>query len=133
MVGFGSLFSNIQIAHTDPHTGSSTNIRVPIHYAPQEKFIQRLLQPSSITPGTRVELQVPIISFMMNSITPDPGRRLPRLATIKDCNSKQINSQTPFFCFIIFIRIYTRYAILKYYILVTYGIFTILLNSRYNF
>lgn len=78
VVGFGSLFNNIQIAHTDPDTSSSTNIRVPIHYGPQEKFIQRLLQPSSITPGTRIELQVPVISFIMNSVASDPSRRLSR-------------------------------------------------------
>jgi hypothetical protein len=80
IVAFGSLFSNIEVAHTDPDTGTPTNIRVPVHYSPQEKFIQRLLQPSSITPGTRVEIQVPIISFIMNTITPDPSRRLGRYA-----------------------------------------------------
>jgi hypothetical protein len=95
VVGFGSLFSNIQIAHIDPDTNVSTNIRVPIHYAPQEKFIQRLLQPSSITPGTRVEIQVPIISFIMNSVTSDPGRRLPRIASATNCNGKSVNSQIP--------------------------------------
>lgn len=80
IVSFGSLFSNIEVAHTDPDTGTPTNIRVPVHYSPQEKFIQRLLQPSSITSGTRVELQVPIISFIMNTISPDPSRRLGRFA-----------------------------------------------------
>jgi len=80
IVAFGSLFSNIEVAHTDPDTGTPTNIRVPVHYSPQEKFIQRLLQPSSITPGTRVEIQVPIISFIMNTIAPDPSRRLGRYA-----------------------------------------------------
>lgn len=80
IVSFGSLFSNIEVAHIDPDTATPTNIRVPVHYSPQEKFIQRLLQPSSITPGTRVEIQVPIISFIMNTITPDPSRRLGRFA-----------------------------------------------------
>ena len=95
VVGFGSLFSNIQIAHIDPDTSGSTNIRVPVHYAPQEKFIQRLLQPSSITPGTRVEIQVPIISFIMNSVTSDPGRRLPRIGAPSNCNGFVTNSQIP--------------------------------------
>jgi hypothetical protein len=95
VVGFGSLFSNIQVAHIDPDTGVSTNIRVPIHYAPQEKFIQRLLQPSSITPGTRIELQVPVISFMMNSVTSDPGRRLPRIGIAPGCSSSGVSSQIP--------------------------------------
>lgn len=78
VVGFGSLFSNIEVQHIDPDTGNSFQIRVPIHYAPQEKFIQRLLQPSSITDGTRVEIQLPIISFIMSQVTPDPSRRLGR-------------------------------------------------------
>jgi hypothetical protein len=80
VVSFGSLFSNIEIGHVDPDTGNTTNIRVPVHYSPQEKFIQRLLQPSSITPGTRIEIQVPIISYIINSITPDPSRRFNRFA-----------------------------------------------------
>lgn len=78
VVAFGSLFSNIEVTHVDPDSGNPTNIRVPIHYSSQEKFIQRLLQPSSISTGTRVELQVPIISFNMNNIVADPGRRLGR-------------------------------------------------------
>ena len=80
VVAFGSLFSNIEVAHVDPDTENPSNIRVRRLYSPQEKFIQRLLQPSSITPGTRIEIQVPIISYIVNSISPDPGRRLNRFA-----------------------------------------------------
>jgi hypothetical protein len=81
VVGFGSLFSNIEISHKDPDTGDPFQIRVPVHYAPQEKFIQRLLQPSSITDGTRIEIQVPIISFMMSNISPDHSRKFGRYAS----------------------------------------------------
>lgn len=100
VVGFGALFSNIDVAHTDPDGGAPIKIRVPIHYASQEKFIQRLLQPSSITPGTRIETQLPIISFMMNNISPDPSRRLGRFANnsnINGCQSSgsKIATQTP--------------------------------------
>lgn len=100
VVGFGALFSNIDVEHADPDNGTPIKIRVPIHYASQEKFIQRLLQPSSITPGTRIEIQVPIISFMMNSISPDPSRRLGRFSNnsnINGCQStgSKIATQTP--------------------------------------
>jgi hypothetical protein len=100
VVGFGALFSNIDVEHTDPDNVTPIKIRVPIHYASQEKFIQRLLQPSSITPGTRIETQVPIISFMMNSISPDPSRRLGRFSNnsnINGCQSSgsKIATQTP--------------------------------------
>lgn len=103
VVGFGSLFSNIEIQHKDPDNGNPFLIRVPVHYAPQEKFIQRLLQPSSITEGTRIEIQVPIISFMMSSVSPDPSRRLGRYALntnqsvngVCQANGNKIKSQIP--------------------------------------
>jgi hypothetical protein len=89
IVGFGSLFGNIEVAHIDPETANPFNIRVPIHYAPQEKFIQRLLQPSSITPGTRIETQLPIISFIMTNVAADPSRRMSRFA-----NNSNLNGQS---------------------------------------
>lgn len=103
IVGFGSLFSNIIIRHQDPGTSNNVNIQVPIHYAPQEKFIQRLLQPSSISDGTRIEIQVPVISFIMNSVSADPSRRLSRLALNANTQSggscsasgNQIKTQLP--------------------------------------
>jgi hypothetical protein len=104
VVGFGSLFSKIEVARIEPDTSTSFNIRVPIHYSPQEKFIQRLLQPSSITDGTRIETQLPIISYIINTIVPDPTRRLNRIAPILNltnvngtCQSSgtQIGSKIP--------------------------------------
>ena len=103
VVGFGALFQNIQVAHLDPVTEQPFNIRVPIHYSAQEKFIQRLLQPSSITEGTRIEFQLPIMSFVMNSIVADPGRRISRFASninlqngeSCDFEGKKIQTQIP--------------------------------------
>lgn len=103
VVGFGALFNNIEVSHTDPDTGSPFNIRVPIQYAPQEKFIQRLLNPSSITDGTRIEFQVPAMSFIMTSISPDASRRIGRYASNINnssggncqANGNQIKAQIP--------------------------------------
>lgn len=75
VVAFGSLFNSIKVEHTNPDGGEPIQIRVPISYAPQEKFIQRLLKPSSIDDGTRIETQLPLMSYIINSITPDPSRR----------------------------------------------------------
>lgn len=76
VVGFGSLFSNIDVQHVNPDDSNTPlTIRVPITYAPQEKFIRRLLETSSINDGTRIENQLPRLSYMMSSITPDPSRR----------------------------------------------------------
>lgn len=82
VVGFGNLFSEIYVHHENGTNGSEepTKIQVPITYASQEKFIQRLLNPSSITDGTRIENQLPRISFIMNNIVPDPSRRRVRFS-----------------------------------------------------
>lgn len=77
VVGFGTLFSNIYVSHDDPAGGTKT-LEVPLTYSSQEKFIQRLLNPSSITDGTRIETQLPRMSFHLTNITPDPSRRRTR-------------------------------------------------------
>lgn len=75
VVAFGSLFSNIYVEHENPDGGNDLRIRVPISYAPQEKFVQRWLQPSSIDDTTRIEKQLPVMSYIMNNVIPDPSRR----------------------------------------------------------
>lgn len=83
IVGFGSLFSNIYVEH-EVENASPLKIEVPLQYSSQEKFIQRLFNPSSIVDGTRIETQLPRMSFIMNNITPDPGRRKGRLVPTKN-------------------------------------------------
>jgi len=80
VVAFGSLFNNIMVEHVNPDGGNALQIRVPISYAPQEKFVQRLLQPSSIDDTTRIEKQLPVMSYIINTITPDPSRRRSKFA-----------------------------------------------------
>lgn len=76
VVGFGSLFSEMMVRHANPDDENNPfQIRVPITYAPQEKFIRRLLETSSINDGTRIETQLPRLSYMMTSVTSDPNRR----------------------------------------------------------
>ena len=75
VVGFGSLFTNIYVEHTNQNDEVNTQIKVPITYAPQEKFIRRLLEPSSIDNTTRIENQLPRMSYIMTNIQADPSRR----------------------------------------------------------
>lgn len=78
IIGFGSFFSNIYVEH-EVESGNPLRIEVPLQYSSQEKFIQRLFNPSSIVDGTRIETQLPRMSFIMNNIVPDPSRRKGRL------------------------------------------------------
>lgn len=75
VVAFGSLFSDIVVEHPNSDNVNS-QIKVPITYAPQEKFIRRLLEPSSITDNTRIENQLPRLSYIMSGVNIDASRRL---------------------------------------------------------
>jgi len=87
VIGFGSLFNNIEVEHANPDDPNTPlKIRVPITYAPQEKFIRRYLETSSINDGTRIENQLPRLSYMMSSVTPDPSRRRNRANTVASNN-----------------------------------------------
>lgn len=87
VVGFGSLFNNIYVEHANPDNANDPiAIRVPITYAPQEKFIRRLLEPSSIADGTRIETQLPKLSYIMNSIKPDASRRRNKFSPVSNFN-----------------------------------------------
>jgi hypothetical protein len=105
VVGFGTLFNSIYVEHANPDTPAQPiKIRVPITYAPQEKFIRRLLEPSSIANGTRIETQLPKLSYIMTNIKPDASRRRNKTLPITsgtetngECNSAtdQIFEQVP--------------------------------------
>lgn len=86
VVAFGSLFSNIQVEHENPDAIDNLRIRVPLSYAPQEKFVQRWLQPSSIDDTTRIEKQLPVMSYIINNIIPDPSRRRNKFSYTKAYN-----------------------------------------------
>jgi hypothetical protein len=93
VVAFGSLFNNIKVEHQKD--GNSVVSTVPLSYAPKEKFIRRLSEPSSISTNTRIQTTLPRMSFEISSIISDPARRLNKLNIKSKYNTDTlINSQT---------------------------------------
>jgi hypothetical protein len=77
VIGVGTLFNNIYVTH--PEDGVDKNIRVPLSYAPKEKFIRRLLEESSISDNTKIGIRLPQLSFAINQIAVDNNRRRNRV------------------------------------------------------
>ena len=73
VVAFGTLFNNVYITH--PEDGTDKTIRVPLTYAPKEKFVRRWLEESSISDTTKVGIRLPQMSFVLSRIAIDPSRR----------------------------------------------------------
>ena len=74
VVGFGTLFNNIEIRRT---SGSKTEVmKVPLAYGPKQKFLARLRQLGDLTTQDQVQITLPRISFEIQGINYDPTRKV---------------------------------------------------------
>ena len=76
IVGFGTLFNNIELRRTDKSGNIIQTIKVPLAYGPREKFLARLDAEPQLDGRAEAQIQLPRISFEMNGITYDPSRKL---------------------------------------------------------
>ena len=77
VIAFGTIFNNINIKRLDSSGNPLQTVRVPLSYAPKEKFIARLDQQADLQ-GTdsKVALTLPRMSFDITGYTYDPTRKL---------------------------------------------------------
>lgn len=74
VVGFGTLFNNIEIRRT---SGSKTEVmKVPLAYGPKAKFLARLRQVGDLSTRDQVQITLPRISFEIQGISYDPSRKV---------------------------------------------------------
>jgi hypothetical protein len=77
VIAFGTIFNNINIKRLDSSGNPLQTIRVPLSYAPKEKFIARLDQNANLTGSdSSVAITLPRMSFDVNSYAYDPSRKL---------------------------------------------------------
>jgi len=74
VVAFGTLFNNISIARKTAAGTIGTYVRVPLSYAPKERFIARLNQDPNLTRA--VALTLPRMSFEMTTMNYAGERKL---------------------------------------------------------
>ena len=85
-IGFGQIFNNIQIKRRDSAGNITQSIKVPLAYAPKEKFLARLdAQPSLEEREFAVTL--PRMSFEITGISYDSSRKLTRVQKFKHVKS----------------------------------------------
>lgn len=78
VVGFGTLFNNLEVQRKDPQTGDMLEVqKVPIGYGPKDKFVRRIEENIDPTPGAPYEyMRIPRIYFEMIGINYDGGRKV---------------------------------------------------------
>ena len=75
IVAFGNMFNNINIDRKDSSGTVIQTIRVPLSYAPTQKFLARIKQVPNAD-DARLEVVLPRMSFEMTGITYDPSRKI---------------------------------------------------------
>ena len=74
VIGFGTLFNNIEIRKYDPSTGDVIEAeKVPLAYGPKNKFLTRLEQNPDV--DKKVAITLPRLYFEMTGITYDGARK----------------------------------------------------------
>ena len=93
VIGFGTLFNEIYVQRLSSTNQIIETIRVPLSYAPKEKFVNRLNSGvSSISDSTKIEIVLPAIGFQMSGLVYDPTRKLNKLKTTFSKIRKYINN-----------------------------------------
>ena len=94
IIAFGNLFNNITIDRFNSSNEVEQSIRVPLSYAPKQKFLARIAaQPNSFEQSFQTFL--PRLAFEMTGITYDPARRISLVQQNRALNSTNntLNSQ----------------------------------------
>jgi len=81
IIGFGTLFNDIHIRHEDRNGGTLSETKVPLTYGPKQKFLAKLEQQAELSKAVAITL--PRMSFEMNNMAYDPGRKSSITRTFK--------------------------------------------------
>ena len=85
-IAFGAIFNNITVQRTDSDGNVVQSIKVPLAYAPKEKFLVRLEQQASLD-DREFAITLPRMGFEIKSLQYDASRKLTRLQKHKSVKS----------------------------------------------
>jgi hypothetical protein len=74
IVTFGRMFEGLSLVHYNANGTKAQHIKVPLQYAPKEKWLRRLQEDPAMT--ANVEIDLPRMSFEITGYNYDPARKL---------------------------------------------------------
>ena len=78
-IAFGQVFNNIVLQQKSSTGAVTKRIRVPLAYAPKEKFIARLEQQANLQKGRTFAITLPRLGFELKALKYDATRKLNKL------------------------------------------------------
>ena len=97
VIGFGTLFNNINIRHKDASGPTFSTLKVPLAYGPMQKFLARIQQQPDLDRETAITL--PRLSFEMQGLQYDPTRKTgiaQTFLTRNGTNAKKVYMPVPY-------------------------------------
>ena len=92
VIGFGTLFNNIEVRKENPDGSIYSRMKVPLAYGPRQKFLARLTEQADL--NKKVAITVPRLSFEMTGVSYDGARKLsPITLTLKPDGANAIKKQ----------------------------------------
>lgn len=92
---FGSLFNNIRVLRTDASGQVLSQSKVPLSYAPAQKFLERIRSNPNLDTDTNVAIKLPRMSFEILSFTYDATRQIGKINNFNQA-STTVNSRNKF-------------------------------------
>ena len=95
-IAFGQLFNNIVLQNTSSTGAVTKRIRVPLAYAPKEKFIVRLEQQANLQDDRAVSITLPRLGFEITGLSYDSSRKLTKMnktVRVRQADSTVMNFQ----------------------------------------
>jgi hypothetical protein len=97
---FGSLFNNIYVLRKDAAGDVISQVKVPLAYAPKEKYLERIRENPDLDNDTKVAIKLPRMSFEITSLQYDAERKLPKTnnfrRTASNTEATKFFSPTPY-------------------------------------
>ena len=97
VIGFGTLFNNINIRHTDASGSNVSVLKVPLAYGPMQKFLARIQQQPDLE--REIAITLPRLSFEMQGLQYDPTRKTgisQTFLTKNGTNAKKVYMPVPY-------------------------------------
>ena len=91
-IAFGQIFNNIQIKRRDSTGKIVQSIKVPLAYAPKEKFLTRLEQQPNLD-QREMAMSLPRMGFEIAGLSYDSSRKLQRVGKFKNVNTSDAGKQ----------------------------------------
>ena len=90
---FGRLFNNLYVVRQNSSGAVISQVKVPLSYAPKQKFLERIRENPDLTNDTKVAIKLPRMSFEITAITYDAARQLAKVGNFTTVASTGDNTK----------------------------------------